>query len=221
MGFFSNVFGGKKEDSELKGAFEAINRILSDEKYQVEVLPDLVKDMIVKGESYDRNPFGTGPFGFSETNAIPVNGPLGELAYLSRLETLSGQRIMFHRLGSMNYKDKLGETKTVDVYEAVSFDGREWFIFYLDFYHPKRSREYPQGFKETSQVPQFTGFNKSSKNFPYEFSEMKANEQSSGLSFAYIALSKVMPQINAKVFTRPDSHLLKLSEVKKKLSFIS
>jgi len=221
MGFFSSMFGGKKESDELKGAFEAINRILSDEKYQIELLPDLVKDMILKGESYDRNPLGSGPFGFSETNAIPVNGPLGELAYLSRLETLSGQRILFHRLGSMNYKDKLGETKTVDAYEAVTFDGKEWFIFYLDFYHPTRSREYPQGFKETSQVPQFTGFNKSSKNFPYEFSEMKANEQTSGLSFAYIALSKVMPQINEKIFTRPDGHVLRLSEAKKKLSFIN
>jgi len=220
MGFLSNMFGSKKEN-ELKAAFDKINRILNDEKYQIEILPDLVKNMVLKGDSYDRNPLGTGPFGFSETNAIPVNGPVGELAYLSRLETLSGQRVMFHRLGSMNFIDKLRATKTVDIYEVVSFDGKEWFIFFLDLYHPRRSREYPQGFKETSKVPQFTGFNKSSKNFPYDFSEMKANEQSSGLSFAYIALSNIMPQINARVFTRPDNHLKRLSEVKKKLSFIS
>jgi hypothetical protein len=221
MGFFSNLFGKNKEDNELKGALEGINRILSDENFQIEILPAPVKDLILSGDSYDRNPLGIGPFGFSEMNAIPVNGPIGELAYLSRLETLFGQRIMFHRLGSMNHKNKLGITRTVDVYETVSFDGKEWNILYLDFYHPRRSREYPQGFKETTQVPQFTGFNKSSKNFPYEFSEMKANEQSSGLSFAYIALSKVMPQINAGLYNRPPEHVLKLNEVKKKLSFIS
>jgi hypothetical protein len=220
MGFFSKIFGSEK-NNELNGAFEAINRILSDEKYQIEILPDLVKDLVMNGQAYDRDPTGSGPFAMSETNPVPVNGPIGELAYLSRLETSSGQRIMFHRLGSMNMNNRLGQTKTIDVYEAVTFDGKEWFIFYLDFYHPKRSKAYPEGFRETTKVPQFTGFNKSSKNFPYEFYEMKSNEQSSGLSFAYIPLSAVMPQINAKIFTRPDQHLLKLSEVKKKLSFIS
>jgi hypothetical protein len=220
MGFFSKIFGGEK-NNELNGAFEAINRILSDEKYQIEILPDLVKDLVMKGQSYDKDPTGTGPFAITETNPVPVNGPIGELAYLSRLETLSGHRIMFHRLGSMNVNNRLGQAKTIDVYEAVTFDGKEWFIFYLDFYHPKRSKAYPEGFRETSKVPQFTGFNKSSKNFPYEFSEMKSSEQSTGLSFAYIPLSAVMPQINAKIFSRPDSHLLKLSEVRKKLSFIS
>src|SRR3546814_10801196 len=59
-------------------------------------------------------PNGSGPFGFTETNPIPVNGPIGQLAYLSRLETQSGQRILFHRLGAI---DK------VDVFEAVTFDG--------------------------------------------------------------------------------------------------
>ena len=220
MGFFSKIFGGEK-NNELNGAFEAINRILSDEKYQIEILPDLVKDLVMKGQSYDKDPTGTGPFAITETNPVPVNGPIGELAYLSRLETLSGHRIMFHRLGSMNVNNRLGQAKTIHVYEAVTFDGKEWFIFYLDFYHPKRSKAYPEGFRETSKVPQFTGFNKSSKNFPYEFSEMKSSEQSTGLSFAYIPLSAVMPQINAKIFSRPDSHLLKLSEVRKKLSFIS
>src|SRR3546814_6579765 len=59
-------------------------------------------------------PNGSGPFGFTETNPIPVNGPIGQLAYLSRLETQSGQRILFHRLAAI---DK------VDVFEAVTFDG--------------------------------------------------------------------------------------------------
>src|SRR3546814_13912845 len=77
-------------------------------------------------------PNGSGPFGFTETNPIPVNGPIGQLAYLSRLETQSGQRILFHRLGAI---DK------VDVFEAVTFDGSGWFIFFVDLYHPRRRSE--------------------------------------------------------------------------------
>jgi len=218
MGFLSGLFGGKKEDP-LKNAFESINRILSDEDHQNNLMQSPIKELITGGVSFDRNPMGSGPFGYAETNSIPVNGPLGELAYLSRLETLSGERIMFHRLGSINCKDMAGNTNTVDAFEAVSFDGKEWFILYLDFYHPKRSREYPQGFKETSAVPQFCGFNKYAANFPYDFREMKEAEQKTGLSMAYLPLSRVMPQIDAKMFNRPDSHLAKLNDVKKRLTF--
>jgi len=218
MGLLSGLFGGEKDDP-LKDALISINRILSDETHQNNFLQSPTKELVTEGALFDRNPMGSGPFGYTETNAIPVNGPLGELAYLSRLETLSGQRIMFHRLGSINCKDMAGNTNTVDAFEAVSFDGTEWFILYLDFYHPKRSREYPQGFKETALVPQFCGFNKCDPNFPYGFREMKEAEQSTGLSMAYLPLSRVMPQIDAKLFNRPDSHLIKLSEVKKRLTF--
>lgn len=218
MGFISGLFGGKKDDP-LKDALAAINLILSDEVYQNSLLQSPIKELINEGVSFDRNPMGSGPFGYAESNSIPVNGPLGELAYLSRLETLSGQRIMFHRLGSTKCVDMAGNTNTVDVFEAVSFDGKEWFILYLDFYHPKRSREYPQGFKETSLVPQFCGFNKYAANFPYDFRQMKEAEQKTGLSMAYLPLSRVMPQLEAKLFNRPNVHLAKLNDVKQRLTF--
>src|SRR3546814_6331822 len=74
----------------------------------------MMQVMLESAPAYDKDPNGSGPFGFTETNPIPVNGPIGQLAYLSRLETQSGQRILFHRLGAI---DK------VDVFEAVTFDG--------------------------------------------------------------------------------------------------
>jgi hypothetical protein len=62
------------------------------------------------------------PLVSQETNPIPVNGPIGELAYLSKLETVQGERILFHRIGTVNM---------IDVLEAVTFSGSEWFILFI------------------------------------------------------------------------------------------
>ena len=51
---------------------------------------------------------------------------------------------MFHRFGSL---------KTVDVFEAVTFDGSQWFLFYLDMYHSRRSRLAPDGLRFTEELP--------------------------------------------------------------------
>lgn len=209
MGFISNLFGGNKEDKALREALALINRIIEDEQFQLEHLNPIMKEMIESAPAYDKDPNGTGPFGFIETNPIPVNGPIGQLAYLSKLETQSGQRILFHRLGAMG---------TVDVFEAVSFDGREWFILFADFYHPRRSRLTPDGFRFTKEVGQFSGFTNFCDDFPYDFVEKKASMRDSGLSMAYIAISKVSVQIQNRVFNRPLAHNAKLELVKSRLS---
>ena len=168
-----------------------------------------MKAMLDSAPAYDKDPNGTGPFGFTETNPIPVNGPIGQLAYLSRLETQSGQRTLLHRLGAIG---------TVDVFEAVSFNGAEWFILFVDLYHPRRSRLTPDGFRFTKEVAQFSGFHKFCESFPYDFVEKKASERESGLSMAYIAISKVSDQIENRVFNRPLAHKAKLDLVKSRLS---
>lgn len=209
MGFLSNLFGGNKEDKALREAMAYIHRILDDEKFQLELVQPAMRTMLESAPAYDKDPNGTGPFGFVETNPIPVNGPIGQLAYLSKLETQSGQRILFHRLGAIG---------TVDVLEAVSFNGAEWFILFADLYHPRRSRLTPNGFRLTKDVAQFSGFHKFCENFPYDFVEKKASERESGLSMAYIAISKVSDQIQNRVFNRPLAHKAKLDLVKSRLS---
>jgi hypothetical protein len=209
MGFLSNLFGGNKEDKALREALGLIHRIINDEEYQLELLNPVMKVMIKSAPAYDKAPNGTGPFGFTETNPIPVNGPFGQLAYLSKLETQSGQRILFHRLGAMD---------TVDVFEAVSFDGREWFILFADMYHPHRSRLTPDGFHFTKEVGQFSGFTNFCESFPYDFVEKKGSMCDSGLSLAYIAISKVSDQIQNRAFTRSLAHKVKLELVKNRLS---
>ena len=209
MGFFSNLFGKNKQDAEMRQAFDGIKRILEDEDFQIDLIHPAMKEIIRNSPSYDKDPNGTGPFGYSEKNPIPVNGPIGQLAYLSRIETNKGERLIFHRIGAVN---------TVDVFEAVTFSGSEWFILFTDFYHPRRSRALPDGFRFTSEVPQFSGFHKYCSNFPYDFREMKASQQDSGLSLAYIPLSKVMPQIESRAFSRPLAHKAKIDVVRSRLT---
>lgn len=209
MGFLSKIFGNNKEEKALREAFAQIQRILEDEKYQLELIHPTMKAMLESAPAYDKDPNGSGPFGFTEKNPIPVNGPIGELAYLSKLETQSGQRILFHRLGAIG---------TVDVFESVTFNGNEWFILFLDLYHPRRSRLSPDGFRFTKDVAQFSGFHKFCRDFPYDFVEKKASERDSGLSMAYIAISKVSEQIQSRVFNRPLAHNAKLELVKSRLT---
>jgi hypothetical protein len=209
MGFLSNLFGGNKEDKALREALAHIHRILDDEAFQLELAHPAMKAMLEAAPAYDKDPNGSGPFGFTETNPIPVNGPIGQLAYLSKLETQSGQRVLFHRFGAIG---------TVDVFEAVSFNGAEWFILFVDLYHPRRSRLAPDGFRFTKDVAQFSGFHKFCENFPYDFVEKKGSERESGLSMAYIAISKVSDQLQKRVFNRPLAHKVKLDLVKSRLS---
>jgi hypothetical protein len=208
MGFLSNLFGGNKEDKALREALGLINRIIQDEKYQLELLNPVMKEMIESAPAYDKDPNGTGPFGFTETNSIPVNGPIGQLAYLSKLETQSGQRILFHRLGAIG---------TVDVFEAVTFNGSEWFILFVELYHPRKSRITPDGFRFTKEVGQFSGFHNFCQDFPYDFHQVKHADKS-GLSLAYIAPSKITKQLEAKVYNRPLAHKAKLDVINSRLT---
>ncbi len=209
MGFISNLFGGNKEEKALREALGKIHRILEDEEFQLEMLHPIMKAKIEAAPAYDRDPNGTGPFGFVETNPIPVNGPIGQLAYLSKMETNRGERILFHRIGAVN---------TIDVFEAVTFSGSEWFIFFVDLYHPRRSRLTPDGFRFTQEVGQFSGFHKYCRDFPYDFVEMKQSESESGLSMAYIAISKVTGPIQNGVYQRPLAHKAKLDLVRSRLT---
>jgi len=209
MGLLSGIFGKSKEDKALQEALEHIHRILEDEEFQIECIHPSVRDIIKSKPAYDKDPNGSGPFGFVKTNPIPTNGPIGELAYLSSLETLNGERIVFHRLGAIH---------TIDVFEAVTFSGSEWFIFFVDYYHPRKSKLAPDGFTFFNGVAQLSGFNKFSYNFPYDFVEMKHSEQQSGLSMAYIAIDKITPQLEINSFERPLSHKVKLDLVNSQLT---
>lgn len=207
MGFLSNLFGKPKDDP-LKNAMQAIFRLIDDEPYQNGLLPEPMSQAIKSSLACDVVPGATGQFGLESSNPIPVNGAIGELAYLSRLETSQGERLLFHRIGAVN---------TVDVFEAVTYSGSGWFVFFLDMYHPRRSRHAPEGFVLAKEPRQFSGFHNSCKNFPYDFVDAKQGSPDM-LRLAYIPLSHVTSQIERRAYSRPLAHKAKLDIVISQLS---
>jgi hypothetical protein len=209
MGFLSKLFGKEDEgEKALREYMKSIWKIIDDEEYQISLLPQIVRESIRNGAAIDQLPDGVGLFGFQKENPIPVNGAVGELAYLSRLETVEGERLLFHRIGSID---------RIDVFEAVTYSGSEWHLFYVDFYHPRRSRIAPLGFRIASEPRQFSGFHKFAQNFPYDFVEAKQATEDM-LRLAYIPIGNVLSQIQQQVFVRPSAHKAKLDMITKMIT---
>lgn len=164
MGIFGSLFGKKKNSGlppELSQLFDKIAEIMEDENLQNSMSHPMIQDQIINGLDVDVLPDGIGDFGHAAENPIPVNGALGELLYLSLLKTNdTNQRLLFHRLGSV---------ESLDMYETVSIDGREWDILFLSMYHPRKSRKAPKGYRLTDyrSQPLLYGTNQRVENFPY------------------------------------------------------
>ena len=159
MGFWSRLFSSRGRrpsvPPELEKIFKRFHRLASDGEPPIGHLPPDAQMAIQSGLDVDEIPDAVGPFGRTPTNPIPVRGPVGQVNYLSRLITASGQSIFGHRIGHIDL---------IDVYEVVSVDGIEWDILYLSMYHPHNSRNTPSGYSlaNTSKLgPFFTcvGFN--------------------------------------------------------------
>jgi len=132
----------EKLSPEVEAIFRKIDRLMSDEKVQNAQLPEPFRSEVSRGLSCDELAGATGEFGHDLRNPIPVNGPLGELIYLSNLRTTDLTPILFHRLGSIG---------KVDIFEIVSFDASLWDILFLDPYHPRKSRQAPGGYQIASK----------------------------------------------------------------------
>src|SRR5665213_1533788 len=148
---------GTQLDPEVKKIFEKIEHLLQDDAAQLELVDPKLREVLTRAPYYDKSPNGSGPFGLCMTNPIPTNGPIGELAYLSKLMTNRGERLLFHRLGAAD---------NIDIFEAVTFSGGQWFIFFLDMYHPKKSRIAPDGLRLSPNACQFSGFHHLCADFP-------------------------------------------------------
>jgi hypothetical protein len=78
--------------------------------------------------------------GLNAENAIPVNGPIGELIYLSSLR-VGGEPVIFHRLGSASSSRGM-----VDHFAWQSITSNRTGTLFLDFGFDRRSRRAPAGF---------------------------------------------------------------------------
>ena len=56
---------------------------------------------LAKGPKVDTIPYAQGPFGYSESNPIPVDDQLGQMEYLACLRCQCNEPFDFHRVGNV------------------------------------------------------------------------------------------------------------------------
>jgi hypothetical protein len=143
------LFRKKRRDElppEVEAVFDKIYRFLHEEELQNQSYSPQFQQELAANQKTDVVPGAHGQFGFEPTNPIPVNGPFGQLIYLSSLRTLSGQKVAFHRLGSFS---------KLDVYELVSLDGTQWNILFLNMNYLGKSALSPNGFEKARTESRF------------------------------------------------------------------
>ncbi|MGD0970172.1 MAG: hypothetical protein ABSA04_02050 [Desulfobaccales bacterium] len=152
MGFFDWLLGRGERWSKsnlspkVEVVFEKIRNFMLDEANQNNSYPPEIQQMMAAGGAVDEIPGGEGEFGRNIRNPIPVNGPIGELVYISNLALPGGCAIMGHCLGSIN---------KIDAYETLALDGSKWDIFFFDPYHTRKSERLPSGYQANSYWQRF------------------------------------------------------------------
>jgi hypothetical protein len=188
---------GKRRSRKDDAIIEKHARFFESEELQLSGYSDALKEMITAGADVDviENAFGN--FGLILTNPIPVNGPIGEVIYLSSLRHLGKTRILFHKIGSLD---------GIDIFESVSMDGKNWDIFYLDMFHPRKSKKFPKGYSIVSGVSSFCGVNVEVQDFPYGLSDAIATFSKTILGIAMA--DPDIRQAEEKIrFVRPNPHI--------------
>lgn len=167
------------------------------------------------GDDCDAVTGGSGPFGLSYNNPIPVNGLIGTYKYLGKLLSRTGHVFYFHRLGSLTSDI----TKNpVDAYELVDLTGENWDILFLDLYHPRRSNAIPPGYmykkynKKLGDIPFAFGVDIYCPRFPYDLPEA-IEKRNDWPAFA----RRVRERVSRGGFDRPKTHALKLAMVQMKV----
>lgn len=166
---------------------------------------EIMGPQMVGGLDCDQLPGGKGDFG-SLNNPIPVNGSIGEIKYLVKLRGITGEAVMFHRIGSMGSS---AVENPVDCYEVVCMDGTQWNRLHFDFYHPRRSNLAPTGYTLIPfnkslgmDIPYGFGYNGLVSNFPHSLPDAVVNfyGESPGRAFA----KRIEERLRKHQFQRPN-----------------
>ena len=166
MSWIKRILGGSKSrgPNPENAAIAKLDRFLTSDIEQKHLMPDRIRLRMDHGEACDIIQGAEGEFGRSYKNPIPVNGPIGEVLYLSSLASNDGNFIFAHRLGAIG---------DIDVFEIVTADGEQWDILFLDMYHPRKSKITPNGYKfrEQATAPIITATNRTIPVFPNQMRE--------------------------------------------------
>jgi hypothetical protein len=204
-------FGRKKQgrpkfSPELTQILERVRVAVEDEAFQNARYPEAIRMSNLANPKVDQVPNGTGPFGRSLTNPVPVNGPIGEVVYLSRLQSFDGQPILFHRIGS--------SLDMVDIYETVALNGRSWDVLFLSMYFPGKSRLAPSGYTlvPTGVQPLIYGTNIRLANFP-DALPASIGDTTRRMFGTEFSPREVPEALKTLPFVRPQHHQKVLDEV--------
>jgi hypothetical protein len=183
---------------EVEAFYEELYQFMQDEDAQNARLPEPLRAMVAAAPKCDEIPGARGEFGRIFSNPIPVNGPIGELIYLTNLQSRSGQFLLFHRLGSI---------KNVDIYETVGMDASGWDIMFLNFYYPGKSLRAPKGYRVATgrdRQHAFSGTNTLVEGFPTDLHKaITATNEQLGLPFG---APLVRFALERTTFMRPPGH---------------
>ena len=100
--------------------------------------------MCEDGVDADELPNGQGEFGMTASNPIPCKTTFGSTAYLARLRTLDGTKVVYERLGHVR-SDVIPHP--VDFYAISHPNGQELATLYISPYQKRISNKAPRGFK--------------------------------------------------------------------------
>ena len=113
---------------------------------------ELQKKVMAQGTDQDVMPEGTGEFGLEATNPIPTLTTTGSIAYLAKLRTENGAKVLYERIGPA-YVTNIPHI--IDAYK-ITGDGKATTI-YLCAYNKKNSEKAPKGFKVLSAEEVYFG----------------------------------------------------------------
>ena len=139
------------------------NQIISElPSMSEEFLPPCADERYAMGD-VDEWPNAEGEFGRTPTNPILVNQTWGEVTYLSRLLTTDNQRMIFHRIGSLE--------DCIDAFELVSENGNFFDVLFVDMYHNNCSKKAPVGYSLIEILDGITGTSENNYAFPSRVEE--------------------------------------------------
>lgn len=190
----------RASEAKLHQDVERVNQLLEDPEYQLSLMPQSVIDQARRNGHAPAGSSADQRFGLVPSSPVPVNGTLGAMAWLSRLQTRQGDALVFHRLGVL---------RGLEVYETLSLRYRDWSLFFLDPRYLSSSKQSPAGYSLLEAGLPFQGVGSLMHNFPLDFSEIVSG-YSEALRLATVAPNKVISLFAGLDVKRPAAQRLKL-----------
>ena len=177
----------------VRGMFAKMNNMLYDEEIQNGNLDDSLQSILKQNECNRTRSTG---YGFSPSDPIRVNGPLGEQLYIAMLRGLDGQAVIGHRLGSL---------KQLDIFEVATSDFTQWAVLVFDMYYLSKDTVAPAGFIiDPSGIRTLTATNRFMAHFPSNFYSELIDAVSEQIGFPLV--NTLLSDIQSDGITRPEAH---------------